>query len=867
MRNGKDHLIVHTKSKKVTMKPELKHPTRVISKLSTLAIVLAAGLGSAQAQSTVLWNVEGGSTWDTTATNWLDQGSATVTNFANGDTVIFDKAAGGSIAIAADVSPLSTTVNAPSGTYTFNDGPIATGSLTKDGGGQLTIQTNHNFNGGTTINGGTLRVNFPAQTSGLGSGPIVLNDGTFFLWRVTVDNSLTINGGNVVSSNGFGNNWNGPIILNAPFDCRTDFAITCNGTVSGAGGITKSGTSSMVLTGTNTYTGPTSVTTGTMKINTPDSLGSGDLSISAGGAKVNLDYTGTKVINALVLGGTQATNVGTYGSLTSDALFKSTYFEGPGTLTVGNLNSAAFIVDFGSNVAGSSAVFEPVENNAAAITWVIPSGTDPASLAPEFTLTAGSTCSDQTSGVMPSPNFGAGPVVYTVVSQDTTVTNVYTVTAVVLPDETTLVWNIAAGGNWDETTSNWAGQSSGLSTPFFEGVDVIFNKPEGGTILISPDISPVATTVSAPSGTYTFTGGPIASGSLTKDGGGTLRIEANSTFDGGTTINGGTLQWRFNTPDSSRTDQGLGTGPIVLNDGTFYLWRVNAANSLTINGGSVASWNGFGNNWNGTITLNTDFDCFARYRLVCNGVIDGTGGIAKSGQSNLTLAGTNTYTGSTSVTDGTLQIDTPDSLGAGDLIINGGVVNLNYDGTKIVNALTLGEAPATGSGTYGSTASGADFQNDTYFSGTGTVTFGDATTYDGWASRVFPSGLTLTDTTPSLDFDGGGLPTAVEWVVGGDPTDQSDDAGLAPTVSEDETYLIFTYLRTDVAANSNTIIAAEYGSDLEGWTDAQDQVDGVIITVTDGDPIDTVEVKIPKSLAGPGSKLFVRLNVQVAAAQ
>jgi autotransporter-associated beta strand protein len=61
-----------------------------------------------------------------------------------------------------------------------------------------------------------------------------------------------------------------------------------------------------------------------------------------------------------------------------------------------------------------------------------------------------------------------------------------------------------------------------------------------GTITISSGMRPHSTTVS---GNYTFTGGSIAGGSLTKDGAGTLKIDGlgPNTYSGGTIMNGGTL--------------------------------------------------------------------------------------------------------------------------------------------------------------------------------------------------------------------------------------------------------------------------------------------------------------------------------------
>ena len=143
-----------------------------------------------------------------------------------------------------------------------------------------------------------------------------------------------------------------------------------------------------------------------------------------------------------------------------------------------------------------------------------------------------------------------------------------------------------------------------------------------------------------------------------------------------------------------------------------------------------------------------------------------------------------------------------------------------------------------------------------------------AKSYGDWAGGSFPSGKTLTDTNPALDFDNGGLPTGIEWVVGGDPTDGSDDAGKAPTFDNttDPDNFLFIFRRSTAAGeDANTSIVAQYSSNLSGWTPAQTGVDGVTITPeTDGfgSGIDKVTVAIPRTLA-LDNKLFVRLNVVV----
>jgi hypothetical protein len=142
-------------------------------------------------------------------------------------------------------------------------------------------------------------------------------------------------------------------------------------------------------------------------------------------------------------------------------------------------------------------------------------------------------------------------------------------------------------------------------------------------------------------------------------------------------------------------------------------------------------------------------------------------------------------------------------------------------------------------------------------------------TPDGYAEWVNgPFSGTLTDTEPSLDFDGGSLQTGIEWVVGGDPTDGSDDDGLVPVIdnTSDPDFFTFTYRRADKAnTDTNTSIAVEYGNNLNGWTTAVAGADIVITSTNDAAAvgIDLVKVKIRHTLA-QGGKLFVRLYVEVA---
>jgi len=145
------------------------------------------------------------------------------------------------------------------------------------------------------------------------------------------------------------------------------------------------------------------------------------------------------------------------------------------------------------------------------------------------------------------------------------------------------------------------------------------------------------------------------------------------------------------------------------------------------------------------------------------------------------------------------------------------------------------------------------------------------TPYQNWAGSTSFAG-TLTDPDPALDFDGGSLATGIEWVLGGDPTDPGDDAGLAPTLdntSDPDGKLLFIFRRSAAANDDpNTTIVVEFGSDLDGWTTAEHQgagPDDITITALPdpSDPgIDIVTVALPPNRAAAG-KLFARLRVTI----
>ena len=109
-----------------------------------------------------------------------------------------------------------------------------------------------------------------------------------------------------------------------------------------------------------------------------------------------------------------------------------------------------------------------------------------------------------------------------------------------------------------------------------------------------------------------------------------------------------------------------------------------------------------------------------------------TTAVVKSGTGAWTLSGVNSYTGPTKVAGGVLACGKAAALGSGALDVSTGAkLQLNYAGTRKIAALTFDGGAAQPAGTYGSTASPATYKNDTYFSGTGTLTVGQSPSSTG----------------------------------------------------------------------------------------------------------------------------------------
>ncbi|HFD6164829.1 TPA: autotransporter outer membrane beta-barrel domain-containing protein [Salmonella enterica] len=584
-------------------------------------------------------------------------------------------------------------------------------SLIKQGAGTLILNAENTYTGGTTISGGTL---VATNVDALGSGDVTDNATLELNTGGTFDNAISgsgqvvksgdgaltlsgansysggtlISGGTLVASNveALGT---GDVTNNATLELNTGGDFTNN--ISGSGQVEKSGDDALTLSGSNTYTGGTLISDGTLVASNVEALGTGDvtndavLELNTGGDFDNAISGSGQVVKSgdetLTLSGT---NSYTDGTLISGGTLVATNVEALGTGDVTDnavleLNTGG---DFDNAISGSG--------------QVVKSGDETLTLSGSNTYTGGTLISGGTLVASNVEALGSGDVT----------------------DNATLELN--TGGDFTNNISG-SGQvvKSGDETLTLSGS----NTYTGGTLisggtLVASNVDALGTGDVTDNATLELnTGGTFdnvisGSGQVVKSGDKTLTLSGANSYTGGTTISGGTLV--------ASNVEALGSGDVTndavleLNTGGTFdnaisgsgqvvksgddVLTLSGANSYsggtTISGGTLVATSvealGSGDiTDNATLELNTggDFD----------NAISGSGQVVKSGGDALTLSGANSYTGGTTISGGTLAASNVNALGSGD-IDNYASLQLNASGQFVTANLTTHDNATTAIG-------------------------------------------------------------------------------------------------------------------------------------------------------------------------
>ena len=278
-------------------------------------------LAVTQSGEQVVWVGDGASNlWDLAATNWLAAGAPSV--FTNGNFVVFDDTATNYLVnLVGGLQPAFVTVAAATN-YTLAGAGKITGTVTfaKTNSGTLVVLTTNDYNGVTTIGQGTIQVGNGVVAGALGTGLVVDN---------------------------------GRLLLQQPGGG------TLSNAISGAGSLVQAGAGTLTLAASNTYSGGTIISAGTLQIGPGGTLGSG--SVADGTALVFNNASGNAVNGVISGAGSLAILGGGTVTLTGNNLYSGGTLVSNGTLQVNNVlgsgtGSGAVNVFNGGALAGSGVI-------------------------------------------------------------------------------------------------------------------------------------------------------------------------------------------------------------------------------------------------------------------------------------------------------------------------------------------------------------------------------------------------------------------------------------------------------------------------------------------------------------------------------
>jgi autotransporter-associated beta strand protein len=527
------------------------------------------------------------------------------------------------------------------------------------------------------------------------------------------------------------------------------------GVISGTGGITKEGSGTLTLSGTNTYTGITTINNGTLSVAT----------IGDGGVEGNLGQATNSVSN-IVLGGGILKYTGS--TATTDRAFSLT--TGTTSTIQVNANTLTISGNSGNGTTGAltklgSGTLVLSGNNTYTGLTTISAGILKLGSAGSGSNTPLGTVG---SGTLVSSNGALDLAGYTLVTSEAITIN---------------GTGVSSGGAI--MNSGGACTYSGLVT--LGSTSSILGG--SGTIALSN-----AGTITGSGYGLTLggtQGGSIAgiigtnAGALTKQDAGTWTLTGANTYTGATSISAGTINIQHAT--------GFGTtaGGVTVSSGAAVEVQGGiavGAEALSLNNDGVSSAgalrNVSGNNsWAGAITLtsnavriNSDAGTLTLSGGISNssvnltiggagnvtssGVIGtGSGNLIKDGAGTLTISATNTYTGTTTVSAGSIVLGAAQTSLTNDVVLTAGTFNAGgYAITTSGNWTNNGGTFTHGNNTVTLTGSGKTIGGTTSttfynLTNSGATTLGIATT----VNNTMTLGNHLTLSTYDLTIGASGV--------------------------------------------------------------------------------------------------------------
>ena len=408
---------------------------------------------------------------------------------------------------------------------------------------------------------------------------------------------------------------------------------------SGSWGLSKTGAGTLTLSGTNAYSGGTTVTGGLINFNSASNFGSGLITLNGGGLQWAAG-TSTDISSKLAPFGsggatfdTNGNNV-TLASALSGAGGLTKAGAGTLTLSAANTYSGGTSLNVGTLAVGNNAAL-----GTGALTFAdgttLQAAINGLSLSNAMTLAGTGTVDTQANALTLSGILSGSGSLTKIGTGTLTLSGADTYSGATMVNAGTL----AAGATNAFSSASAFTVGSG-ATLNLAGFNQTIGSLAGAGIVTNNGLA-AATLTTGADGTSTTFSGVVQDGtgqtSLTKIGAGTLTLLGISSYLGATAVNAGTLQAgaaNAFAPLSAFTVAGGATLDL-------------AGFNQTI--GSLA---GAGNVTLGSATLTTGNDGTSTTFL---GTISGSGGLTKIGGGTFTLSGISSYLGATAVNAGTLQ--------------------------------------------------------------------------------------------------------------------------------------------------------------------------------------------------------------------
>ncbi len=652
------------------------------------------------------------------------------------------------------------------------------GSLFKEGSGTLTLSGVNTYTGATVVGGGTLQI-AGAGTLGASTAQLQMVTGTLDLGGTTqVTGELTMFGGSIVNG-----------ALNS-----TNYTVgggLISASLTGTGTVTQDGVGTTTLAGANSYTGGTTIISGTLEAahasaGVIDALGSNEIVINGPGA-LRSSVTGT-------LGNATRFNNGSFGTLsaatgTTLTLTGSLSFFADSIATFGTPTDTGTILtnpalgpfspDPTASVVVGGGMLRAASNELGNILGTIQSTTVNAGATLDF--------ADFTAAVHNLQ--GAGSVI-TGIAPGTTLT--LSVDAATSSEFSGVISGsgkvgVSGGGTMilsgDNTYGNGTTIAAGATLQLGNGGtagSIPGNVANGGALVFNR------------SNDYVF-GGIISdnggnAGSLIQNGTGKITLTADNTYTGGTTIAAGTLQLGNggasgsvagnildnatiavnrsdtftlgNTISGSGALQQIGTGATILTANNTYAGTTTISSGILQLGNGGASGSVAGNIVDNAILAVKRSDIFT-----LGSTISGSGALQQTGTGTTILTANNTYAGSTTILSGILQLGDGGASGsvAGNIVANATLAVNRSDVFTLANTISgNGAFQQNGTGTTILTNDNSGFTGLTFVN-SGKLIVG-STAKIGGTMLVFASGTlggsgtVLGDTTIAGNLSAGNSP-------------------------------------------------------------------------------------------------------------